>query len=48
MRKGSKPHSGGVTRMEIDNLLEDFKIEILGTLTTQLDILHAQQKQSLA
>lgn len=35
----SKPHSGGVTQMEIDNLLEYFKIDILGTLTTQLDVL---------
>jgi len=30
--------------MEIDNLAEDFKMEILGTLTTQLDILQAKQK----
>jgi len=33
MRRGSKPHNGGVKRMEIGNLLEDCKTEILGTLT---------------
>lgn len=30
--------------MEIGNLLEDFKTDILGTLTMQLDILQAKQK----
>lgn len=30
---------GGVTHTEIKNLLENFKIDILGTLTTQLDIM---------
>lgn len=34
--------------MEIGNLLEDFKTDILGTLITQLDILEAKQKQALA
>ena len=29
----------GVTREEIGNLLEDFKIDILSTLTTQLEVL---------
>ena len=29
----------GVTRAEIGNLLENFKTDILGTLTTQLDIM---------
>lgn len=33
--------------MEIGNLLEDFKMEILGTLTMQLDVLQAKQKQAL-
>ena len=31
--------------MEIGNLFENFKTNILGTLTTQLDILQAKQKQ---
>jgi len=47
MSRGRKPHSGGVMWMEIGNLLEDFKMEILGTLTTQLNILQAKQKQAL-
>lgn len=34
--------------MEIDNLLEYFKMDILGTLTTHLDVLQAKQKQALA
>ena len=33
--------------MEIGNLLEDFKTDILGTLTTQLDVMQAKQKQAL-
>jgi hypothetical protein len=34
--------SGGVTRAEVGNLLENFKIDILSTLITQLDVLHAK------
>jgi len=45
--RGSKPYSGGITLMEISNLLEDFKKNILGTLTMQLDVLQAKQKQAL-
>jgi len=33
MTRGTKPHSGGITRMEISNHLEDFKTSIMGTLT---------------
>jgi len=39
MTIGSKPYSGGIARMEIDNLLKDFKMDILGTITMQLNIL---------
>jgi len=35
----------GVTRAEIGNLLENFKTDILGTLTTQLDVMQAKQKK---
>lgn len=31
--------NGGVTRAEIGNLFEDFKTELLNTLTTQIDTL---------
>lgn len=34
--------------MEIGNLLENFKTNILGTLTMQLDIMQAKQKQAEA
>eukprot|EP00253_Pinus_taeda_P035424 PITA_35424 len=34
-----------VTRVELGNLLENFKTDILGTLTTQLDIVQAKKKQ---
>jgi len=45
--RGSKPHSVGITWMEIGNLLDYFKMDILGTLTTHLDVLQAKQKQAL-
>jgi len=35
----------GVTHAEIGNLLENFKTDILGTVTTQLDIMQAKQKK---
>ena len=40
-----KISSGDITHAEINNLLEDFKTDILGTLTTQFDIMQAKQKQ---
>lgn len=33
--------------MKISNLLEYFKIDILGTLSTQLNVLQAKQKKTL-
>jgi len=46
--RDNKISAKGVTRVEIGNLLENFKIHILGTLTTQLDIMQAKQKQAKA
>lgn len=46
LTRDKKIFGGGVTRIEIENLLEDFKTDILGTLTTQLDIMQAKQKQA--
>ena len=43
--RGNKIFDGGITRTEIGNLLEYFKTDILGTLTTQLEIMQAKQKQ---
>ena len=43
--KDNKVSGGSITCAEIRNLLEDFKTDILGTLTTQLDIMQAKQKQ---
>jgi len=43
--RDNKISTEGVTRIEIGNLLENFKTDILGTLTTQLDIMQAKQKQ---
>jgi hypothetical protein len=34
--------SGSVTRVEIGNILENFKTDILGTLTMQLNVLQAK------
>jgi hypothetical protein len=43
--RDNKISTEGVTRVELGNLLENFKTDILGTLTTQLDIVQAKQKQ---
>lgn len=40
-----KSANGGVTRAKIGNLFEDFKTELLNTLTTQIDTLQEKQKQ---
>ena len=37
--RDNKISTEGVTRVEIGNLLENFKTDILGTLTTQLDVM---------
>lgn len=36
---------GGISQVEIGNLLENFKIDILISLASQLDILNIKQKQ---
>eukprot|EP00253_Pinus_taeda_P022314 PITA_22314 len=41
----NKIPSEGVMCVELGNLFENFKTDILGTLTTQLDVLQAKQKQ---
>ena len=48
LTKNNNISSGGVTRDEVGNLLEKFKTYILSTLTTQLDVLQAKQKQTEA
>jgi hypothetical protein len=40
--------SGSITQEEIGNLLENFKTNILSTLTTQLDVLQVKKKQAEA
>jgi len=42
LTRDKKISGGGVTSTEIRNLLEKFKTDILGTLTTQLDIMQAK------
>jgi hypothetical protein len=37
--------SGGVTRVELGNLLENFKTDLLGTIGSQLDTLKIKKKQ---
>jgi len=46
MTRNSNITSGSVTRAKIGNLLENFKTNILGTLTTQLDVLQVKHKQA--
>ena len=36
---------GGVSRIELGNLLENFKTEILSTLSSQLDMFQVKKKQ---
>ena len=44
-RKGNTPSSGGVTRMELGNVLENFKTDILGAMGSQLDALQDKKRQ---
>jgi hypothetical protein len=43
--RATKSTNGGVTHVEIGNLLEEFKTDILGILSSQLDVFQAKQKQ---
>ena len=40
----NKSASGGVTRVELGNLLENFKTDILGTLSSQLDTIKVKKR----
>lgn len=42
--RDNKASRASITRVKIGNLLEDLKTNILGTLTTQLDIMQAKRK----
>ena len=46
--RDSKVLSGGITHAEIKNLLEYFKTDILGTLSTHFDIMQAKKNQAEA
>ena len=39
-----KSSSGGITRLELGNLLENFKTDILGTISAQMDTLNIKKK----
>ena len=41
--RGNLPSSGGVTRVDLGNLLENFKTDILGEMGSQLDSLQAKK-----
>ena len=43
--KVNKLASGGVSRVELGNLLENFKMDILGTLSSQLDTIKVKRRQ---
>ena len=43
--RGNIPNSGGVTRIELGNLLENFKTHILGEMGSQIDALQAKKMQ---
>ena len=42
--RGNVPSSGGVTRVELGNLLENFITDILGEMGSQLDALEAKKR----
>eukprot|EP00253_Pinus_taeda_P005769 PITA_05769 len=46
--RDNRTSTEGVTRVELGNLLENFKTDILGTLNTHLDIVQVKQKQAKA
>ena len=43
--RGNVPSSGGVTRVELGNMLETFKTDILGEMGSRLDDLQAKKRQ---
>ena len=43
--KGNTSSFGGFTRIELGNLLENFKTDILGAMGSQLDVLQAKKIQ---
>ena len=43
--RGNVSSSGGVTRIELGNLWENFKTHILGAMGSQLDALQAKKRQ---
>ena len=43
--RGNIPSLGGVTRMELCNLLENFKTDLLGAMGSQLDSLHDKKRK---
>ena len=43
--RGNIPSSGGVTRVELGNLLENLKPDILWAMGSQLDALQAKKRQ---
>jgi hypothetical protein len=45
LSKVSISASGSVTRVELGNLLENFKIDLLSTLSSQIDTLQVEKKE---
>ena len=42
--RGNVPRSGGITRVEIGNLLENFKTDNLGEMGSQLDAFQSKKR----
>ena len=42
-----KSSNGGATRAEIGNLLENFKTEMMSSISSEIDVLKARQKQAV-
>jgi len=44
IRRTTKPTTGGVTRIKLQNILENLKIDILNTINTHLDTMKIKRK----
>ena len=45
--KTKKSSNGGATRAEIGNLLKNFKTEMMSSISSEIDVLRAKQKQAV-
>ena len=47
LRQNSEASNGGATHAEIGNLLENFKTEMMSSISSEIDVLKEKQKQAV-